>query len=131
MAKTGFTIDTKDFDIKFERITKKRIPESAARAAYIIAAMVISDSILIPPKVPHDKGLLVRSQKVEKPKIDHGEISIEAGFDAEYAAATHERTGPIVWTEPGSGPKYMETKLSEYRDKYMKRWAAEMKEDAK
>lgn len=131
MARTDFTVNTKDFDINFARITKKRIPESAARAAYIVAAMVISDSILIPPKVPHDKGYLVRSQKVEKPKIESGEISIEEGFDAEYAAAVHERTGAVTWTEPGSGPKYMETKLSEYRDKYMKRWAAEMKEDAK
>ena len=127
MAKTGFTLDTRDFDIKFPHVCNNQIPEAAATAFYKVAGMVIADAILEEPRAPHDSGNLWRSQLIEAPQIKLGEISIELGFDAEYAAAVHEmgvdKTGKpiksIDWKMAGAGPKYLEAKLIRNKEKYM------------
>jgi len=118
--KSGMTFDTKDFDIKFPRVTNKDIPEAAARSAFKVAGLVIRDSILEEPRAPHETGNLWRSQKIEQPRIEHGEITIEVGFDAEYAAAVHEMPSPYKKpTMAGSGPKFLESKLIKNKEKYM------------
>ena len=119
--KTGMTFDTKDFDIKFPRVINKEIPEAGARAEYRVAAMVIRDAILEEPRAPHSKGggTLWRSQKIEQPQIKAGEITIELGFDVEYAAIVHEMPDNTNWTMTGSGPKYLEAKLIKNKEKYM------------
>lgn len=119
MAKTGITYDTKDFDIKFPRVINKEIPEESARMAYKVAGMIIRDAILEEPRAPHKTGNLWRSQKIEQPQIKAGEITIELGFDTEYAAATHEMPSNVNWTMTGSGPKYLEAKLIKNKEKYM------------
>jgi len=124
MAKTGMTFDTKDFDIKFPRIINKDIPEASANIAFKVAAMVIRDAILEEPRAPHKTGNLWRSQKIERPRIEAGEITIELGFDAEYAAAVHEMPSNVNWTMAGSGPKYLEAKLIKNKEKYMAEIAA-------
>ncbi|MBA7711810.1 hypothetical protein ES703_120776 [subsurface metagenome] len=86
MAKTGMTFNTKDFDIKFPRVINKEIPEASAAMAFKVAGMVIRDAILEEPRAPHKTGNLWRSQKIERPRIEAGEITIELGFDTEYAA---------------------------------------------
>jgi len=117
--KTGMTFDTKDFDIKFPRVCNKEIPEAAANMAFKVAGMVIRDAILEEPRAPHKSGNLWRSQKIEQPQIKAGEITIECGFDAEYAAAVHEMPSNVNWTMAGSGPKYLEAKLIKNKEKYM------------
>ncbi|HDZ25700.1 hypothetical protein LCGC14_0856640 [marine sediment metagenome] len=119
--KTGMTFNTKDFDIKFPRVMNKEIPEAGARAEYRVAAMVIRDAILEEPRAPHSKGggTLWRSQKIEQPQIKAGEITIELGFDVEYAAIVHEMPANTNWTMVGSGPKYLEAKLIKNKEKYM------------
>ena len=119
--KTGMTFNTKDFDIKFPRVMNKEIPEAGARAEYRVAAMVIRDAILEEPRAPHSKGggTLWRSQKIEQPQIKAGEITIECGFDVEYAAFVHEMPANTNWTMVGSGPKYLEAKLIKNKEKYM------------
>jgi len=119
MAKTGMTFDTKDFDIKFPRVINKEIPEESARLEIKVAAMVIRDAILEEPRAPHKTGNLWRSQKIESPKIEKGEITIELGFNTEYAAAVHEMLPGVIWTMTGSGPKYLEAKLIKNKEKYM------------
>ena len=124
MAKTGMTFDTKDFDIKLPRVINKEIPEAAASTFPRVAGMVIRDAILEEPKAPHKTGNLWRSQKIENPEIKASEISIELGFDAEYAAAIHElgvdEVGiSINWTMAGSGAKFLEAKLIKNKEKYM------------
>ncbi|GAH48533.1 unnamed protein product, partial [marine sediment metagenome] len=111
MAKTGMTLNTKDFDIKFGDVTGKLIPEASARAVFQTGAMIIRDAILEEPRAPWKSGHLWREQKIEQPKIEHGEISVEVGFDTEYAARLHEAPDNWDWTLPGSGPKYLEAKL--------------------
>jgi len=123
--KTGMTLNTKDFDIKFKRVMTKQIPEAAAHMAYDVAGTVIRDAILEEPRVPHKTGNLWRSQKIEQPKILKGEITIELGFDAEYAAAVHEMPAPYKDpTMAGSGPKFLEAKLIKNKEKYMAKIAA-------
>lgn len=119
--KTGMTFNTKDFDIKFPRVINKEIPEAGARAEYRVAGMVIRDAILEKPRAPHSKGggTLWRSQKIEQPQIKAGEITIECGFDVEYAAIVHEMPANTNWTMTGSGPKYLEAKLIKNKEKYM------------
>lgn len=123
--KTGFTLNTKDFDIKFPRVINKEIPEAAAFTMYGVAATVIGDAILEEPKAPHKTGHLKRTQQIEAPQILAGEISIKLGFDAEYAAAVHEMPAP--YKDPsmeGSGPKFLESKLIKNKEKYMAKIAA-------
>ena len=119
--KTGMTLDTKDFDIRFPRVMNKEIPEAGARMEYRVAGMVIRDAILEEPRAPHSKGggTLWRSQKIEQPQIKAGEITIELGFDVEYAAIVHEMPDNTNWTMTGSGPKYLEAKLIKNKEKYM------------
>ena len=124
MAKTGMTYDTKDFDIKFPRVINKEIPEASALIAFKVAGMVIRDAILEEPRAPHKTGNLWRSQKIERPRIERGEITIELGFDAEYAAAVHEMPPGVVWTMTGSGSKFLEAKLIRNKEKYMAEIAA-------
>lgn len=119
MAKTGMTFNTKDFDIKFPRVINKEIPEESAMLEYKVAGMVIRDAILEEPRAPHKTGNLWRSQKIEPPRIMAGEITIELGFDTEYATATHEMPSNVNWTMTGSGPKYLEAKLIKNKEKYM------------
>jgi len=140
MAKTGMTLDTKDFDIKFKQVTGRKIPRAAARGFQRVGAMVIRDSIMEEPKVPKSRGVtkggkrgqgpghLRRSQKIEQPKIRHGEISIEVGFNADYAAIVHEMPKGTQWTVPGTGAKYLEAKLIKNKEKYMKEVADDMKD---
>ena len=119
MAKTGMTFDSKDFDIKLPHVINKEIPEAAASTFFKVAGMVLRDSITEEPKAPHKTGHLWREQKIEQPKIEKGEISIELGFDAEYASAVHEMPSNVNWTMTGSGPKFLEAKLIKNKEKYM------------
>ena len=119
MAKTGMTYNTKDFDIKFPRVINKEIPEESAMLEYKVAGMVIRDAILEEPRAPHKTGNLWRSQKIEPPRIMAGEITIELGFDTEYATPVHEMPSNVNWTMVGSGPKFLEAKLIKNKEKYM------------
>lgn len=119
MPKTGMTFDTKDFDIKFPRVINKEIPEAGAATSFKVAGMVIRDAIVEEPRCPHDTGNLWRSQKIEAPRIERGEVTIELGFDAEYAAVVHEMPPGVNWTMTGSGAKFLESKLIKNKEKYM------------
>lgn len=141
MAKTGMTFDTREFDIKLPLIVNKKIPQAVARGFMLTGALVIRDAIMQVPKVPKSRGVtkeggrrgqgpghLRRSQKIEKPKIEQREISIEVGFNADYAASVHEMPKSTHWTVPGTGPKYLETKLLRNKEKYVKNIADKIKE---
>jgi len=140
---TGFTIDTRDFDIKFKTVTGKKIPSAAARGLFQTGALVIRDAIVEQPQVPKSRGVtkergkrgqgpghLRRSQKIEKPKEERGEISVELGFNTDYAAAVHEMPETTQWSTPGTGPKYLESKLLRNKDKYMKNVADNIKRES-
>lgn len=126
--KSGMTFDTKDFDIKFAKVCNKAIPKAAAnQMEYKVAGMILRDSILEEPRAPHKTGNLWRSQKIERPRIEHGEITIELGFDADYAAFVHEMPTYKNPSMVASGPKFLESKLIKNKEKYMAEIAKGMK----
>jgi len=129
--KTGFTIDFKDFDKKFTQIVQSAIPSAGARGLKKGAAFLLRDAILETPTAPKKTGNLRRTQQVNEPKIKRGEVSVEAGFAADYAAKVHEMPDTNNFTEPGSGPKYLTTKLIRNKEKYMKKVADHILSEAK
>ena len=118
--KSGMTYNSKDFDIKFAKVCDKAIPQAAANQMhYRVAGMILRDSILEDPRAPHLTGNLWRSQKIERPQIEYGEITIELGFDADYAAFVHEMPAYKDPSMSGSGPKFLESKLIKNKEKYI------------
>lgn len=143
MAKTGMTFDTKDFDVKLKNVTEKKIPSAAERGLFQTGALIIRDAILEQPQVPKSRGVtkeggrrgqgpghLRRSQKIEKPKTVGKITSVEVGFNTEYAAVVHEMPDTTQWSTPGTGPKYLESKLIRNKEKYMKNVADNIKRES-
>lgn len=131
MEKTGFTLDTKEFDLKFPKITDKEIPEEMANSAMRVGAFILRDAIVQPPTVPKKSGHLRRQQVVERPKIERGEISVAFGFNTPYAARLHEAPSNWQWSEPGSGPKFLESKLMSNKEKYLQQIAEDVRRKGK
>jgi len=141
--KTGMTFDTRDFDVKFKQVTEKRIPSAAERGLFQTGALVIRDAIMEQPQVPKSRGVtkeggkrgqapghLRRSQKIEHPKTIGKITGVEVGFDTDYAAAVHEMPGTVNWSTPGTGPKYLESKLIRNKEKYAKNVADNIKRES-
>jgi len=128
--KTGFSVDFSDFDKKFMKIVTTAIPSAGARGLKKSAAHLLRDAILERPTAPKKTGNLRRTQKVEEPVL-RPDISVEAGFTADYSAAVHEMPSSNNFTEPDSGPKYLESKLIRNKEKYMKIAADEILGEAK
>ena len=97
---------------------------------------LIIDANEKPPKTPFKWGALRGSGKVDEVKkegdIVIGIVSFGAGAsgqDAPYAARWHEvEPGTVTFTEPGAGPKYLESKIVAYGEKYLKIIAEVIKE---
>jgi len=128
--KTGLYMDFSEFNKGFEKYLKKHKVESAA-ALEKVAAFVLADAVNEQPTVPKKTGTLRRSQAVSKAQIERKGISIVFGFNTEYAARLHEAPSNWNWSEPGSGPKYLQSKLEKNMKKYMKQVAEEIKEAMK
>ena len=89
--------------------------------------MVFAEEVMAASKliVPVDTGALMNTGKVQPPVATDDEVSVTLGYGDEsvgYALYVHEemaspKGNPIVWTRPGSGPKYLENPLRERQDK--------------
>ena len=105
----------------FTRITSKTIPDKAGDASFKVAAMIINDAIKVEPKAPFDEGMLRASQFIN---LLMQKLGVELGFNIIYAAKWHEleksKEKDIAWTTPGSGRKYLSSKLSMFKNKYIK-----------
>lgn len=117
---SGFTMDVKDFQKNMAELAKNTIPKVVGNALFKAGALVIRDAILEEPTCPKKTGNLRRTQKVLLPDISRDEIGVDVGFNADYAAKVHELPEKTNWTLPGSGPKYLSSKLARNKDKYMK-----------
>ncbi len=124
-AQTGFYTDFSDFEKGFSKYVS-RYPEAAADALHRQGPFILEKAITEEPKAPHRFGALWRSQRTLRPVIRRGEIFVFLGFDIEYAARLHEGLESWNWTLPGSGPKYLETKLARYATDVVKRMAEEL-----
>lgn len=131
----GFTVDFSDFEKKFRSIVEGAIPEEAAKGLFKAGSELIIDAKEKVPKAPWDEGTLRRSSKVNEAKIEKDKIALEVGFNIVYAARWHELTPAedkrINWTLPGSGAKYLESKMMAYKQKYMTIVAEHIKKTAK
>lgn len=121
MSKTGYSMNLSNFAKDFTRITSKTIPDKAGDASFKVAAMIINDAIKVAPKAPFDEGMLRASQFIN---LLMQKLGVELGFNIIYAAKWHEleksKEKDIAWTTPGSGRKYLSSKLSMFKDKYIK-----------
>jgi hypothetical protein len=120
----GMTIDTRDFEKGLTNLVKTLEPEATAKGLFRAGSQLILDAINEQPYVPFDEGHLRGSGKVTKVEVTKSGAEVAAGFNKEYAARWHELTpeedARINWSLPGSGRKYLESKLVRFKEDYMK-----------
>jgi hypothetical protein len=129
----SFTLDLTKFDQEFDRINKTAVPGAARRGAFKAASELLLDADNIEPKVPLKEGHLKGEKVIEIEVQPDGGAEIRAGYNKEYASYLHEMVTddptPKTWTEPGSGPKFLEDKLTRFNEKYLEIMAAEIREE--
>lgn len=137
----SFEFDMTEFDKRFTKAALKTVPEALEDAMFAVLSEVKHDADTVQPKTPLLEGNLrgdytfvlegITKSRIAstgkkggagpQPAERYGAKSIIAKiiFRMPYAAKLHEAVGKkIAWSEPGSGPKYLESKLSMFRRKY-------------
>ncbi|OGD09404.1 MAG: hypothetical protein A2Y86_05320 [Candidatus Aminicenantes bacterium RBG_13_62_12] len=122
----GFSLDLSKFIAEFDRL-RGDMKANAKEGLFYAAAEMLHDSNTVEPKTPKLSGDLRGSWHAEGVSQGEDDFTVECGFNIEYAAAVHEmlqgneQWGMVVqWSEPGSGPKYLESKLAMFGKKYLK-----------
>lgn len=124
--RVNFTMDTSQVDAGLKRLVDQVEPKATAQGLFAAGNELLNDAITISPMAPKDVGDLRGSARVTKAEISQGRADVLAGFNIEYAAKWHEvsPSAKINWTTSkgasSPGPKYLEIKMSAYRDKYMR-----------
>lgn len=120
MSSKPFTMDFKAFNKDMKKFFKTLAPEQLEKGLFRAASEMLHDADKVEPKTPFEKGDLKGSKHYE-PRTDKREISISAGYNLIYAAYQHEKEkGPrSAYNLPGSGPKFLETKMVMFKDKYI------------
>ena len=120
-----FRLFTGDFRQALDRLVGK-LPEDFKGGLFRAAAELHHDSNTVEPKTPKLEGHLRGSWQIEASYTSPDEWELVCGFNIEYASYVHEmlqgneQWGMVVhWSEPGSGPKFLESKLSMFSRKYM------------
>jgi len=117
-------IDFSDFEKGLARLVKDVEPRETARGLFQAGSQLIVDAIEMRPYVPFDEGHLRGSGRTDPARVTAGGAEVTVGFNKEYAARWHELSPEedkrINWSLPGSGRKYLELKMSMFKDKYMK-----------
>lgn len=127
-GKGAFSMDFTDFDQRYFRHVLRTVPNAGLTAIDFVGADAIADAIKEEPTVPKDTGNLRRTQAFEPARIVGKNLEKIIGFAAEYAAAVHEAPENLNWQEPGSGPKFLESKLMKNKERYMEKAARLIKE---
>jgi hypothetical protein len=130
-------VDTTDFDIRFKQICENAIPGLVEKGLFEAMNELLSDAVKLPPQAPKDVGALWASKAdTVSVKKEEGQIVAQGGFNIEYAARWHEAVGEnINWTTTKGathpGPKYLESKMVQKKDKYIAMVADTVKNQAK
>jgi hypothetical protein len=137
----GMTIDFSDFEKGFRKMVEKSAPEAVGKGAFNAMNELLRDSVTESPGAPKDVGDLWGSRRVNKAEVEHSQISCEGGFDIEYATYLHEgqrKDGSHKiknWTtDKGAtdpGPKFLEKKMVQNKEKYMQITAESLKDELK
>jgi len=88
--------------LAFESV-RKNTHEGMHVAAGELALRMDSDS----PKVPIDTRAMRNSWYIKGKELKT-RLDVEAGYTVEYAPVVHENVTAKQWTEPGSGPKWLQ-----------------------
>jgi hypothetical protein len=150
----NINFNTSDFDNKFKRIVKTAIPALVEKGLGRAMLDLMNDTVMTIPTVPLKEGFLrgsasifvqnrltatgegLPNAKAGKANTSHTEsIGLDKyvgviGFNVPYAAKMHEAID-FHFSEPSSGPKYLESKLLTRRDVYMRDIADTIKAGAK
>jgi len=121
---TGFYLDTSDFDKKLDNLDKKIIPDASKKGLADGMNKLLSDSIELPPQAPFKEGELWGSiAGTVEVFIKRGVIFVVGGFNKIYARRHHEaEPGEFKYTITGAkqpGPKFMQSKMVQFKNKYM------------
>jgi len=127
---TGYFLDFKEFNRNLKRLTDVEFPEYIEKGLFNAMNELLNDSITKPPQAPKDMGDLWGSRtgampgtKLEVEKTASA-MSLKGGFHIEYAERHHE-VAPGTYnytTTKGAlqpGPKFMQSKMSQYGKKYI------------
>jgi len=130
-------IDLSGFQKKFKHITETKIPGLINKGLGQAGMQLLRDTVMERPTVPMKEGTLRGSGSIF---VDNKLVQVSpfgkkgkaAGscsgmkkdmamvvFNTEYAARLHEAEG-FKFTEPSSGPKYLESKMIRYGKGYFK-----------
>jgi hypothetical protein len=133
---SGFFMDLTNFQSGLEKFAGTAMPDLVRKGIFAATAELIHDANTVPPKTPRREGHLRGSSRPGgggDPIINKtiaGEEVI-CGFNIEYASFVHEMVREekwgekgIRWTEPDSGAKFLESKLTMFGNKYLKLIAA-------
>ncbi len=123
MSKTGLKMDWSEFDKKFYPLVEKAMPGEARNGIFAAVNEMLKDAAEVPPKAPKDHGDLWGSREASVIVKFKRLIGI-AAFNIFYATKWHElpkgREKNISYTTPGSGRKFLESKMFMFREKYMR-----------
>ena len=117
--KSGIKIDTQDFLKKFPEVTATIIPGWVEKGLYYAGSLLLRDAKMVQPFAPHKWGGLWNSETIKQAVSKAGAWSLECGYNIVYAAKLHESPVGLNWTLDGSGPKFLEIKMTMFRDRYM------------
>jgi len=128
MAQKGaISFNASSFLGGFKKFTNYKMPDAVAKAQFQTGWMVIRYANTKKPYTPRDKSDLQASGRVEiAPSSKALGITVASdvivGFNKDYAAKLHEmpKARKVNWTLPGSGRKYLETKLYHYKNDFMR-----------
>jgi len=120
---TGLYLDFSDFEKKFTQLVKNAIPEYRDKGAFDAMNALLDDAIEKPPQAPKKIGDLWGSRIVEKAKKVGKETFVAGGFNIKYAHRHHEaEPGTYKYTKTKGasqpGPKFLESKMAKFKDKY-------------
>lgn len=127
-GKDGLNYDFSDFNLGFLNAAENLIPGIAVKAVKAGLDQVIIDANEIEPKTPHLLGHLKGTGQVHSVELTPEMVTGIMSFGnpkggqggAPYALRWHEvEPGTVNWSEPGVGPKYLESKLVRFKDKYV------------
>lgn len=112
-------MDLSAFKRDFEDVCYERLPRLTEQGLFKAASELKLDADHVQPKTPVKEGTLKGSWMTQVEFLGKEAWSLLAGFNSGYAAYVHEMVKKHPWTEPLSGPKFLESKLYMFKDKYL------------
>lgn len=118
---SNFSLDLSSFLQEFPKVCYEKIPSATQKGLFNAASELKLDSDHVEPKTPVKEGHLKGSWEAHVEFLGGKtmEWTLVVGFNIKYASYVHEMAKKHAWTEPGSGPKFLESKLYMFKDKYL------------